>query len=78
MASDKNGTLYIGITSNLQFRVQQHKCGLMPGFTAKYHVDKLVYYESTSDVDAALNREKQLKKWNRDWKLELIEQVNPN
>ncbi|PID52293.1 MAG: hypothetical protein CR972_02350 [Candidatus Moraniibacteriota bacterium] len=77
LASQKNGTLYIGVTSNLQKRVFEHKEKLVAGFTEKYNVDKLVYFEQTGDVQSALLREKQLKKWNRDWKLKLIEEKNP-
>jgi putative endonuclease len=71
-------TLYIGVTSNLQARVHQHKSGLLPGFTARYSIDRLVYCESTSDVHEALAREKQLKGWLRRKKIALIESVNPH
>ena len=64
--------------SNLIKRIQQHKSKIAEGFTKKYSVDKLVYYEQTEDVYSALNREKALKKWNREWKLNLIEKENPN
>ena len=77
MASKRNGTLYIGITSNLERRVYEHQQNIVKGFTEKYNVHHLVYYETTSDVQAALQREKQLKKWNRQWKLELVEKENP-
>ena len=77
MASDKNGTLYIGVTSNLQDRVFKHKQGLFDGFTKKYNVKNLVYYEVFGDIQEAFTREKQLKKWNRKWKLRLIEKENP-
>jgi putative endonuclease len=70
-------TLYIGVTSDLQARVRQHKLGMLPGFTARYHVDRLVYCESTSDVYEALAREKQLKGWVRRRKTALIESLNP-
>jgi len=78
MASKRNGTLYIGITSNLIYRVYQHKHKNANGFTSKYDVNKLVYYEQTEDVRSAIKREKQLKNWKRKWKLELIEKINPN
>ncbi len=78
LASKRNGTLYIGVTSNLVKRIYEHKNKLIEGFTKKYNVDKLVYYEETSDINVAIKREKQLKKWNRKWKLELIEKGNPN
>ena len=77
LASKRNGTLYIGITGNLERRVYEHQQNIIKGFTEKYNVHHLVYYETTSDVQAALQREKQLKKWNRQWKLELIEKENP-
>ena len=77
LASKKNGTLYIGVTSNLSKRVYEHKRKLIDGFTKKYNVDKLVYYEITEDVESAILREKRLKKWKRQWKVELIEQKNP-
>ena len=77
LASKRNGTLYIGVTNNLENRMYQHKNKLVDGFTQKYGVDKLVHYEMTNDVRSAIQREKQLKKWNRKWKLELIEKENP-
>ncbi len=76
LASKKNGTLYIGVTSNLQKRVWEHKNKLVDGFTKKYDVDKLVYFDQTIDVQSALMREKQLKKWKRSWKIRLIEENN--
>lgn len=78
LASKKNGTLYIGITSDLKRRVYEHKHNLVPGFTKRYSIHKLVYYESTSDVREALLREKRIKKWKREWKIRLIEQHNPH
>jgi len=78
MASQKNGTLYIGITSNLIKRAWEHKNNLVEGFTKKYKVHRLVYFEQTENVQSALIREKQLKKWRRKWKIELIEKNNPN
>ncbi len=77
LASKKNGTLYVGVTSALAQRVWQHKNKLVAGFTAKYQVDKLVYYEVHDDANSAIRREKQIKKWNRAWKIELIEEMNP-
>jgi len=77
MASSKNGTLYIGVTSNLQDRVSKHKQGLFDGFTKKYNIKNLVYYEVFGDIQEAFTREKQLKKWKRDWKIKLIEKNNP-
>ncbi|MBP1464145.1 GIY-YIG nuclease family protein [Candidatus Chloroploca sp. M-50] len=77
LASKRNGTLYIGMTSNLIRRVWQHKQGVYEGFTKIYGVHTLVYYEVMSDTMAAIRREKQLKKWRRRWKLHLIEQQNP-
>ncbi|MGD8643544.1 MAG: GIY-YIG nuclease family protein [Chromatiales bacterium] len=78
LASRRNGTLYIGVTSNLPQRVWQHKQGLVEGFTKKYHVHHLVYYEVHEAMDAAIAREKQLKKWERAWKLRIIEDLNPS
>jgi len=77
MASQCNGTLYIGITSDLIKRVWQHKNKVIKGFTYKYRVDKLVYFEAFQDVALAIRREKRLKEWQREWKLNLIEQSNP-
>lgn len=77
LASQKNGTLYIGITNDLQRRIYEHKHNLVKGFTSKYSVHVLVYFETTVDIKSALEREKQLKKWNRAWKIELIEETNP-
>ena len=77
LASKRNGTLYIGITSNLFKRIYEHKNNLIDGFTKKYNVHNLVYYEMTENVSIALAREKQLKRWKRNWKIELIEKNNP-
>ncbi|MDO8593888.1 MAG: GIY-YIG nuclease family protein [bacterium] len=77
LASKRNGTLYIGVTSNLQNRVYQHKSGMVEGFTKKYGVHTLVWYECTEDIESAITREKQIKAWKRKWKLELIEKENP-
>ena len=70
-------TLYIGVTNDLQRRMYEHKNGIIKGFSRKYNLKYLVYYEETNDVKAAIQREKQLKKWNRKWKIELIEKLNP-
>ena len=77
MASRRNGTLYIGVTSNLVQRVWQHKQALVEGFTLKYGVKMLVYFEPHETAESAITREKQLKKWERAWKIRLIEQSNP-
>ena len=77
LASKKNGTLYIGVTGDLIKRIYEHKQGLVEGFTKKYTVHQLVYYEETSDIKSAIEREKRLKKWERKWKIELIEKHNP-
>ena len=69
MASKKNGTLYTGMTNNLMRRVEEHKNNETDGFTNKYGVHRLVYYESTNDVQTAISREKQVKKWRRQWKI---------
>jgi len=76
-ASDKSGTLYIGITNDLKRRVGEHKEGLIEGFTKKYNIRKLVYFEIYNDINEAILREKRLKKWNRSWKIRLIEEMNP-
>ena len=70
-------TFYIGVTGNLQKRIWEHKNKVVEGFTKKYNVDRLVYYELTEDVESALNREKQLKHWHRQWKINLIKEMNP-
>ncbi len=78
LASKRNGTLYIGVTNNLLKRVQQHKNDVTEGFTRKYNVHSLVYYEVFNRIQDAITREKQMKKWKRQWKMELIEKSNPN
>jgi putative endonuclease len=77
LASKRNGTLYIGSTDDLENRITEHKAGARPGFTSKYRVHLLVYYEWFDTREAAFRRERQMKKWNRAWKLELIERFNP-
>ena len=77
MASKKNGTLYIGVTNDLIRRVWEHKNDVVEGFTKKYGVHHLVWYQDTNDIDAAIQREKQIKKWNREWKINLIQKENP-
>ena len=77
LASGRNGTLYIGVTSSIEDRVSIHRQDLVPGFTSKYGVHGLVYYEFHDTMDATIKREKRLKKWNRQWKLRLIEAMNP-
>jgi putative endonuclease len=77
LASQRNGTLYIGVTSDLIQRVWQHREGVIPGFTDRHHVHLLVFYELHATMEAAITREKRLKKWDRLWKLRLIEEGNP-
>ncbi|WP_019051456.1 GIY-YIG nuclease family protein [Sphingobium xenophagum] len=77
MASDRNGTLYIGVTSNLMARIYQHRTKAMDGFTARYDVNRLVWFEMCDTMEVAIVREKQLKNWKRKWKLDLIEAGNP-
>lgn len=77
LASGKRGTLYIGVTNNLARRTHEHKTGIAPGFTRKYRIKTLVWYEVHQDIEAAIQREKSLKRWYRDWKIDLIETENP-
>ncbi len=77
LANHKCGTLYIGITNDLIRRVHEHKEGTIQGFAKRFHIHQLVYFENTTDVGAAITREKQMKKWRRAWKIELIEKDNP-
>ena len=77
LASARNGTLYVGVTSNVLQRIWQHKEGLADGFTKKYGIGILVWYEQHHSADSAITREKQIKKWNREWKIRLIEAMNP-
>jgi len=75
--TNKSGTLYVGVTNNLERRISEHKNSLIEGFTKKYKINKLLYFEETNDILAAINREKQIKGWRRDKKIALIESVNP-
>jgi putative endonuclease len=77
MASRKHGTLYAGVTSNLLGRVYQHKTHAVTGFTSRYHVHLLVWFECYDDPSTAIAREKEIKKWRRDWKINLVERTNP-
>ena len=77
LASQRNGTLYLGVTSDLLARVWQHRTGAIAGFTCEYDVKRLVWFEQHATMDSAITREKRIKKWNRAWKLELIEAANP-
>ena len=78
LVSKRNGTLYIGVTSNLIKRLGEHKNNLVEGFTKKYQVHQLVWYELHENMVSAIEREKKIKEWKRDWKLNLIERSNPN
>jgi len=78
LASKKNGTLYTGVTSDLIKRVYEHKEGITGGFTKKYNVKLLVYYEEFNEIEEAIKREKNIKYWKREWKLNTIEKDNPN
>jgi putative endonuclease len=78
LASKRNGTLYIGVTNDLARRLSEHKAKLVPGFTRKYAVDQLVYFEAFSSILEARAREHALKRWNRAWKIALIEKLNPD
>jgi putative endonuclease len=76
--TNSSGTLYTGVTNNLEVRVWQHRAGVTPGFTSKYKISRLIYFENTQDVTAAIAREKQIKGWLRKKKIDLIKSVNPN
>jgi putative endonuclease len=78
LASRRNGTLYVGATSNLLARIHQHREGMVKGFTRTYGVKLLVWFEQHATMDSAITREKRIKKWERDWKLQLIEAANPD
>jgi putative endonuclease len=77
LTNKNNVTLYTGVTNNLIRRIYEHKNNLVEGFSKKYHLHKLVYFESTSDIRSAIEREKRIKTWHRKWKIELIEKENP-
>jgi putative endonuclease len=77
LASGRHGTLYIGVTNDLARRMSEHQAKTMPGFTVQYDVTRLVWYEDYERIDEAIAREKSLKKWRRDWKIRLIEEMNP-
>ncbi len=78
LANNRNGTIYVGVTSDLVKRIWQHKSGEIKGFTRKHNIKTLVYYEIHETAESAIHREKRLKEWQRKWKLELIEKVNSN
>jgi putative endonuclease len=78
LASRKDGTLYVGVRSDLVARIYSHKQGMVGGFTKHYQVDRLVYFEGFAEIGEAIRREKQIKKWNRAWKIRLIEEKNPD
>ncbi len=78
LASKTVGTLYTGMTSDLVRRIGEHKSGAIKGFTSRYNVKRLVWYEAHSDIENAIQREKQIKDWQRQWKIQLIEKTNPN
>lgn len=78
LASKPHGTLYAGVTSDLVKRVFEHKSKAVPGFTARYGIDRLVWFEAHASIEAAIRREKQIKEWKREWKLNLIERDNPH
>jgi putative endonuclease len=78
LVNKRNGTLYTGVTNNLEYRMFQHKNRIGSKFTSKYSVDMLMYYEETDDIGESIHREKQLKKWKRAWKMSLIEESNPS
>ena len=75
--TNNSKTLYVGVTNNLERRLYEHKNKLIEGFTKKYNLDKLVYYEVSNDINSAIAREKQLKNWHKEWKINLIEERNP-
>jgi putative endonuclease len=77
LASEPNGVLYVGVTSNLAHRIEQHEAGIIKGFTQRYGVDQLVYYEMHETMEQAIQREKRLKNWKRTWKIRLITSMNP-
>ena len=78
LASQRNGTLYVGVTNDLSRRITEHKSGVVPGFTREYGVDRLVYFEEHASILEAREREHRMKRWRRAWKMELIEKLNPD
>jgi len=78
LANKRHGTLYVGVTNDLIRRIYEHRTNAAESFTKKYNVHHLVYFEHTENIESAILREKQLKKWRRDWKVRLIEESNPN
>jgi len=78
LTNKSNNVLYIGVTNDLIRRIFEHKSKVVEGFTKKYNLRKLVYYETTNNIESAINREKQLKNWHRDWKMNLIDHFNPD
>ena len=78
LTNRRNGTIYIGVTNNLKRRVFEHKSGLIPGFTKKYNLKNLIYFETHDWIDSAILREKQMKAWRRVWKIKIIESMNPD
>jgi len=78
LTNKSDNVLYVGVTNDLIHRIFEHKTKLVEGFTKKYNLQKLVYYEATNDIESAINREKQLKNWHRGWKMNLIDQFNPD
>ena len=77
LSGSYRGTMYVGVTSNLVQRIWQHKAHYFGGFTAKYRLDRLVWFEGTPSIEAAITREKQIKEWKREWKIRLVEEMNP-
>ena len=77
IASERHGTLYVGVTNNLIRRVYEHREKITPGFTSKYNVNRLVWFDQTDNIEAAIQHEKRLKHWQRAWKIEMIEKANP-
>ena len=77
IASERHGTLYVGVTNNLIRRVYEHREKITPGFTSKYNVNRLVWFDQTDSIEAAIQHEKRLKHWQRAWKIEMIEKANP-
>lgn len=78
MSNNRNSVFYIGVTNNLERRINEHVKGIISGFTKKYNLNKLIYFEEYPDAKSAIAREKQLKNWHRDWKINLVESINPN